>query len=86
MLKEMVTDIFNKRVRTLNDIIQNLATTNILLETRITGYQRALQNEQKKRQRAKPLFHRLTAEENGKIIFYSPFKVQAARELQKEEQ
>jgi hypothetical protein len=58
--------------RTLNDTIQNLATTNILLKTRITGYQRALQNEQKKRQRAKPLFHRLAAAEDGKAIFY-PF-------------
>lgn len=86
MLKEVVADIFDKRVRTLNDTIQNLATTNILLETRITGYQRALQNEQKKRQRAKPLFHRLAAAEDGKAIFYSPSKVQAARELQKEEQ
>ena len=49
MLKEVVADTFDKRVRTLNDTIQNLATTNILLEARITGYQRALQNEQKKR-------------------------------------
>src|SRR5271155_3749282 len=43
-------------------------------------------NEQKKRQRAKPLFHRLATSEDGKAVFYSPPKIQAARELQKEEQ
>ena len=86
MFKEVVTNIFDPRVQKLNNIIQNLTTTNILLENRIKGYQRALQNEQKKRQRAKPLFHRLAAAEDGKAMFYSPSKVQAARELQEEEQ
>jgi hypothetical protein len=85
LLKEVVTNTFDKRVQRLNDTVQNLATTNILLEARISGYQRALQNEQKKRQRAKPLFHDLAAPENGKTTFHSPSKIRLARELQEEE-
>jgi hypothetical protein len=50
------------------------------------GYQRALQNEQKKRQRQKPLFHQLAAQSEGRAIFYSPQKVQQARDLVQEKE
>ena len=62
LLKEVVTDIHDKKAQKLNDTIQDLTTTNILLQHKIEGYQRALQNEKKKRQRAKPLFHQLAAQ------------------------
>jgi hypothetical protein len=42
LLKEVVTDVYDKRVQKLNDTIQDLATTNILLQYKIEGYQRAL--------------------------------------------
>jgi DDE superfamily endonuclease/Tc5 transposase DNA-binding domain len=86
LLKEVVTNVYDKRVQKLNDTIQDLATTNILLQYKIEGYQRALQNEKKKRQRAKPLFHQLAAQQNGYATFFSPKKVQEARDLQKQQQ
>ena len=86
LLKEVVTNVYDKRVQKLNDTIQDLATTNILLQYKIEGYQRALQNEKKKRQRAKPLFHQLAAQQNGHATFFSPKKVQEARDLQKQQQ
>ena len=60
-LQEVITNVFNSRVKLLSNTIKHLSTSNILLESRILGYQRALQNEQKKRQRQKPLFYQLTA-------------------------
>jgi hypothetical protein len=57
LLKEVVTDIHDKKAQKLNNTIQDLTITNILLQHKIEGYQRALQNEKKKRQRAKPLFY-----------------------------
>jgi hypothetical protein len=83
LLKEVVPDFHDKRVVRLNDTIQDLAPTNILLQHKIEGYQRALQNEKKKRQRAKPLFHQLATQQDGHATFFSPKKVQEARDLQK---
>ena len=48
-LQEVVTNVFDSRVKLLSNTIKHLSTSNILLESRILGYQRALQNEQKKR-------------------------------------
>jgi hypothetical protein len=56
------------------------------LQYKIEGYQRALCNEKKKRQRAKPLFHQLAAQQDGHATFFSPKKVQEARDLQKQQQ
>jgi hypothetical protein len=80
----VVTNIYDKKAQKLNDTIQDLATTNILLQYKIKGYQRALCNEKKKRQRAKPLFHQLAAQQDGYATFFSPKKVQEARDLQKQ--
>jgi hypothetical protein len=80
-LQEVVTNVFDSRVKLLSNTIKHLSTSNILLESRILGYQRALQNEQKKRQRQKPLFHQLAAQSEGRAVFYSPQKVQQARDL-----
>jgi hypothetical protein len=85
-LKEVVANVFDTRVKELTETIKSLAATNILLESRIQGYQRALKNDQKKRQRQKPLFHQLATQNDGGAIFYSPNKVQQARDLQKEQE
>lgn len=49
LLKEVVIDTCDKRVRKLNDTILDLATTNILLKYKLEGYERALTSEKKKR-------------------------------------
>ena len=85
-LKEVIINVFDYRVKELSNTIQSLAAMNIILKSRIKGYQRALQNKQKKRQRHKPLFHQLATTDDSGAIFYSPKKVEQARELQKEQQ
>lgn len=84
LLKEVVTDVFDKRARKLNDTIQDLATSNIILQHRVVGYERALKNEKKKRKRAKPLFRKLALAEDGGATFFSPHKIQQARDLREE--
>lgn len=58
-LKAVITDVLDVQVGELTKTIENLAATNILLEEQIKGYQRALQNEKRKRQRQKPPFQQL---------------------------
>ena len=71
----MVTNIFNKRTYKLNDTIQDLATSNIILQHWVVGYKQALKNKKKKRKRAKPLFRKLALTKNGGATFFSPYKI-----------
>jgi hypothetical protein len=48
LIKEVVSNISDKRIQKLNDMVQHLAASKIILEAQITGYQQALQNEKKK--------------------------------------
>ncbi|EAW23183.1 uncharacterized protein NFIA_018840 [Aspergillus fischeri NRRL 181] len=66
--------------------MMHLSTENILLKLRCTGLENALRNEQKKRQRGKPLQLQLQAPEDGNAIFYSLKKVQQAQDLQAEKE
>lgn len=61
--------------------MMHLLTENILLKLRYTGLENALVNEQKKRNRGKPLQLELRALEDSNVIFYSPNKIQRARDL-----
>ena len=38
LLKEVVTNVFNKHTYKLNNTIQDLATLNIILQYRVVGY------------------------------------------------
>jgi hypothetical protein len=62
--------------------MHHLSTENILLKLRCEGLENALLNEKKKRQRGKPLLFELRAPEDGYAVFYSPGKIQQARQLQ----
>ena len=64
--------------------MHHLATENIILNLRCKGLEEALENEKKKRQRGKPLLFELRAPEDGYAVFYSPRKIQQARDLQAE--
>ena len=86
LLKEVVSNVYDEKVQKLNDTIMHLSTENILVKLRCTGLENALQNEQKKRQRGKPLQLQLQAPEDGNAIFYSPKKIQQARDLQAEKE
>ena len=71
----MVTDIFNKHTCKLNDTIQDLITSNIILQHRVVGYKRALKNKKKKRKYIKPLFRKLALIKDSSAIFFSPYKI-----------
>ena len=75
LLKEVVINTCDKRVRKLNDIILDLTTTNILLKYKLKGYERALISKKKKRQRGKALDFKLATPEDGRATFYSPNKI-----------
>ena len=75
LFKEVVTDIFDKHACKLNDAIQDLVTLNIILQHWVIGYEWALKNEKKKRERAKPLFRKLALAEDGGTTFFSPYKI-----------
>jgi hypothetical protein len=66
--------------------MHNLSTENILLKLQCEGLQIALQNKKKKRQRGKPLQFQLQAPDNSSAVFYSPQKIQQARDLQLEKE
>ncbi|CEL05785.1 hypothetical protein ASPCAL06900 [Aspergillus calidoustus] len=82
LLNRVVTDIYDKNTKKLSSTMHHLSTENIILKLRCQGLESALQNEKKKRQRGKPLQFELAAPENGGVVFYSPQKVQQARDLQ----
>jgi hypothetical protein len=86
LLKQTVRDFHDKRVRQLNDTMMALSTENILLRLRCEGLETALVREQKRRNRRKPLLLDPSAEYDGGAIFYSPSKVQRARDLQAEKE
>jgi hypothetical protein len=58
-----------------------LFTKNILLKLRYKGIKKIIIKKEKKGNRGKALMSKLRAPKNGGAVFYSPNKVQRAREL-----
>ena len=86
LLRQVVSDVYNERSKKLSSTMHHLSTENILLKLRCEGLENALLNEKKKRQRGKPLLFELRAPEDGYAVFYSPGKIQQARQLQSEKE
>lgn len=84
LLNRVVANIYDKNTKKLSSTMHHLSTENILLKLRCQGLESALQNEKKKRQRGKALQFDIPPPENGGAVFYSPRKVQQARDLQKQ--
>ncbi|KAF1961808.1 hypothetical protein CC80DRAFT_357101, partial [Byssothecium circinans] len=57
-----------------------LSTQNVLLKLEVQGLKKALVNEKKRRQRGKALQLEMPLNQDGGAIFWSPNKVQLARE------
>jgi hypothetical protein len=70
----------NKKAQKVTQTAQHLLAENSLLKSQIQGLEKSLSLEQKRRQRGKPLQFELRAPEDGMAIFYSPNKVQQARD------
>ncbi|KAF1999448.1 hypothetical protein P154DRAFT_399488, partial [Amniculicola lignicola CBS 123094] len=82
LLHQVVTDIYDKRSRQLSQTIHSISVRNILLENENNRLKEALVNEKKKRQRGKPLLLKAPTQYDGGAIFWSPQKVQEARDQQ----
>jgi hypothetical protein len=81
LLKEVVIDFYDKKIRKLNDTLMALFTKNILFKLRCKGLKKIIIKKEKKGNRGKVLMSKLRAPEDGNAVFYSPNKVQRAREL-----
>lgn len=82
LLKDVVVDFYDKKVQKLNNSMISLATENALLRLRCEGLEKALINEKKHRIKKRPLLLDLPADNEGGAIFFSPSKIQQARDLQ----
>jgi hypothetical protein len=82
LLREVATSIYDKSTQQLSQTIHSISVRNVLLKDENTRLKEALINERKKRQRGKPLLLEVPAEYNGGAQFWSPNKVQEARERQ----
>ena len=82
LLQHMISDIYNKKVQQLSNIMHALLVENMLLKQQNDGLKQSLINEKKCRKRGKPLLLDIPAENDGGAIFYSPTKVQHTRDQQ----
>ena len=71
-----------KVIRELSSACLTLSAKLKLAEDREKGYLEALNSKKKKRKRGQPFTEKLRAEEGVSALFFSPSKVQKARELQ----
>ena len=71
-----------KVIRKLGGACLTLSAKLKLAEDREKGYLEALNSEKRKRKRGQPFTEELRAEEGVSVLFFSPSKIQKARELQ----
>ena len=71
-----------KKLKKLNNTILHIQTENAILKAENYSYRQALFNKKKKRRRGKQLFEELRANDGGGAQFFSPTKIQEARDLQ----
>ncbi|EED19172.1 F-box domain protein [Talaromyces stipitatus ATCC 10500] len=70
----------------LSNTVMELTTEVILLRLQLASAEKALLNEKRRRIRKKPLLLGLPNENEGGAIFFSPSKIQQARELQQQKE
>jgi hypothetical protein len=81
LYRSIIGESLSVEARRLANTIDRLTTENALLKAENEGLRRGLTDEKKRRKRGKPLFYELASDEETKAIFFSPSKVQRAREL-----
>jgi hypothetical protein len=86
LVEQVISDVYDQNSKKLSSTMHYLSTENILLKLRCEGLENALQNKQKKRKRGKPLISDFRAPEDGYAVFYSPKRIQQARDLQIEKE
>jgi hypothetical protein len=82
LLQAVVSNIYEKKAQQLSNTMHALSTENMLLKMQNDGLKKRLVNEKKRRKRGKPLMLDFPTQNEGGAIFYSPNKVQQARDRQ----
>ena len=86
LMKNVVGDILGSDVRKLSNTLQKLTTENSILTHENEGLRRAVFIEKGRRKRGKPLFELLREDDEVKAMFFSPTKIQHARDQQSHKQ
>lgn len=81
-LANEVLDISDPKHRKLLNTMESIHAQNELLQHENQHLRQAFAEEKKRRQRAKPLFEQLRKDTDGGAMFFSPMKIQEARDLQ----
>lgn len=82
IMEEVINDIYARKAKKIQNTMYTLATENILIKKRYKGLEKTLINIQKRTNKKKPLLLDIASENNGGTIFWSPKKIQRARDLQ----
>lgn len=74
----------HSKEKKLTNTILHITTQNALLKAQNQGFRQALYNEKKRRKRGKHLFEDLRAIDGHGATFFSPNKIQSAKDLQEQ--
>ncbi len=81
-MKSVVEEAIGSQARKLNNTIEKLTTDVALLKAENEGLRRTVRIERSRRRREKSLFDDLGVNDEAKGMFFSPNKIQAARDRQ----
>jgi hypothetical protein len=81
-LEDSLSGISPKKAQKIKNTMFALSTEAILYKSRYKGLERTLINIQKRTNKKKPLLLEIASENDGGAIFWSPKKIQSARDLQ----
>jgi len=81
-MKSVVGKVIGPEARKLNNTMEKLTTDVALLKAENEGLRRTVRIERSRRRRGKPLFDDLGVNGEAKGVFFSPNKIQAARDRQ----
>jgi hypothetical protein len=84
LFRSVVSDIYNQQAKQLSNTIHSLSMKVMTLEMENQGYIKSLANAKKKRKPSKALLLKPPERYHGGAVFYSPRKVQQARDRQAE--
>ncbi len=82
LMKSVVGEVIGSEARKLNNTMEKLTTDVALLKAENEGLRRTVRIERSRRRRGKPLFDDLGVNSEAKGVFFSPNKIQAARDRQ----
>jgi uncharacterized protein YpiB (UPF0302 family) len=85
VLKQVAGPASSENIQKVKDFVEKVTTENTLLKAKAAGLRKAVQIKKKRRKRGKPLFHNLRNLNDGKAMFWSPSKIQAAYKYQEDQ-